>query len=386
MSVKKIKTDEYEFSYIDIKYKNNIISPNIELYRWKKIKSIKYKIKNIFDEHAVTPIKGNLANNIENLISRILFESFSANKITKLTDGLFNIRQNSSSLANDLKTTFKIHNEYISGAKCDQIIKEIDLDNSIKIILNELKSMKKEKSPHIKIIKDKTFTVQIHNTTRIDIPADIYTKLKNRYNDYKKSVKKKSIPSCDDLIACLLLRYNSLGSDGNQMGIPIYIKNLFMDCGINFEGFASSLNHHYKYYCSMFYDIEKYFGSLGPFQNITYTRGIYILNPPYEKKLLIAMIDKIITSLSKSSKHLCFVFGTPTWDKYKEITFHDTIGSSEFFKKKYVFGNYEVPWYNFLNGVYTKIPSSTRYILANYYINLNCISGAINQWKTYNPK
>ena len=387
MSIKKIKTDTYEFTYIDIKYKNDVAAPNIELYRWKKIKAIKYKIQNIFKKYNVTPIKGDLATNVENIVARILFESFSSDKITNLDDGLFNIVQDSKSLYNDLKNTLRISGVQINDDKCARILDEIDISNMVENILSEIKSLKPKKCPDIKITKGAEFIAQIYDSTIIKIPDEVYIKLQARYKEYKKvaAAKNKKMPSCDDAIICLLLRYDSLGSGGNQMGIPIYIKDLFKKCAIDFEGFASSLNHHYKYYCSMFYDIEKYFGSLGPFQNITYVRGTFMLNPPYEKSLLYAMTDKIIGSLSASDKDLCFLFGTPTWANYKDVTFHKTLCDSEFFKKKYVFGDYEVPWYNFITKTYAKIPSSTRYILANYNINMDCLHRTVTAWRSYKP-
>jgi hypothetical protein len=385
MSLKSIKSKQYEFSYIDIEYKNATVSPNIELHRWKKIKAIKYKIKTIFIKYGVEPFKGDLSSNIDNVIARVLFETYSNKKLTYLHDGLFNVCDNSTSLYNDLKTTFKINNHPIDETDCCEIIKEINLSETITKISEELNVLKKEKAPNIKIIKNKTFTVKIYNSTIITIPENVYTKLKRRYSEYKKANKKLVIPTIDDLLTCLLIRYNSLGSDGNQMGIPVKVKDRFQECNIDFEGFASALNHRYKYYCSMFYDIEKYFGSLGPFQNIVYTRGTYMLNPPYEKNLLNAMIHIMISSLKTSKKDLCFIFGTPTWANYKEVTFHNVINNSQFFKKKYVFRNYEVPWYNFLNNTYTKIPSSTRYIIANYYININCLNKTIEFWKKYKP-
>ena len=167
------------------------------------------------------------------------------------------------------------------------------------------------------------------------------------------------------------------------MGIPEAIKDLFKECDINFEGFASALNHYYYYYCSMFYDIEKYFGGMGPFQNITYIRGTFMLNPPYEKNLLNAMTAKIIGSLNASRKELCFIFGSPTWSNRKEITFHNTLCNSKFFKTKYVFGDYEVPWYDFLTKTYARIPSSTRYILANYNMDIKCLQNSVDAWRKY---
>ena len=296
-----------------------------------------------------------------------------------MKDGLFNISTKSKSLSNDLKTTFTINKQPITDDVCKKIVSEIGINSCINDILSKIKILKKEtlSKTGIKITKN-PFTIEfddnnqkVSQKVRITIPQPIYEKLKNRFNQHKKESKDNPKIICDELITCLLLRYNSLGSDGNQMGIPIQVKDKFKKCGIDFEGFASSLNHHYKYFCSMFYDIEKYFGSLGPFQNIDYIRGIFMVNPPYEKNLLNIMVAKINKSLAKSKENLCFIFGTPTWGNYKEITFHDKARKSKFYKKHYEFGDYEVLWYNFFNDIYTKIPSSTRYILANYNMNTN---------------
>lgn len=394
----KVVTNKlYHFTYIDIKYDNNIISPNIELYRWRQLKLLKNRVKNIFIKNNVMPYKNNLDANVDNVMARLLFENFSSGKIVSLKDGLFNISYNSTSLYNDLKTTFTINKQPITHDMCQKIISEIDMNDAIDRILSNIKALKKTPATDIKIIKNKTFAIEFDeyakNSTEktantnskpvnITIPEVIYAKLKKKYN--KKSSKKLGI-TCDDLITCLLLRYNSLGSDGNQMGIPIQVKDKFKKCGIEFEGFASALNHHYKYFCSMFYDIEQYFGSLGPFQNIEYIRGIYLLNPPYEKNLLDTMVKVIIDNLKKSDKKLCFIFGTPTWANYKEITFHNKALNSEFYKKHYTFGDYEVPWYNFFNDTYTKIPSSTRYIMANYYINIKCMQETVSYWRALKP-
>jgi hypothetical protein len=387
---KIISNKNYHFTYIDIKYDNSVLSSNIELYRWQQLKLLKQHIKNIFIKYQLTPYKKNLDVNIDNLIARLLFENFSNNKITYLQDGLFNISRNSTSLNNDLKTTFTINKQPITNDICQKIISEIDINNKINNILSKIKLFKEKPVSDIKIIKKKSFTIEFadinpFNLVSITIPEIVYVKLKKRYAKYKKNNKKNTKITCDDLITCLLLRYNSLGSDGNQMGIPIQVKDKFKKCGIEFEGFASAVNHHYKYFCSMFYDIEKYFGSLGPFQNIEYIRGIFMVNPPYEKNLLNTMVHKINQSLDKSGEKLCFVFGTPTWSNYKEIKFHDVALKSNFYKKHYTFGDYEILWYNFFNDTYTKIPSSTRYILANYYINIKCLQNTIIYWRALKP-
>jgi hypothetical protein len=383
-----VNTNKYEFKYIDIIVKYDKVNTNIEYYRWESIRRIKEKILDIFIKNNIKPIKNDLCTNIDNVVARILFENFSSDKIQKIEDGLMYYKKNSRSLFNDLKTTFYYKNKNLPTDLCNKIINTINLEKEINCCLNKIKNMNKKQvvddySHNIKMNKTNNhYCIEIivsgDKNEKFKIPMVVYNKLKKRYLEYKS--KNKHDYQLDELITCLMMRYNSLSSIGNQMGIPINVKNKFKKCDIDFEGFASSFNHYCKYYCSMFYDIEKYFGSLGPYQNITYIKGIYMLNPPYEKNLLNNMVLNIIKSLNKSNKKLCFMFGTPTWEKYENITFHDNASASKYFKLKFIFKNYQVLWYDFLNEYYTKIPSSTRYILANYDIDLICMTKSIKFW------
>ena len=368
-----INTSEYEFTYRPIKYKNNTISMDIELYRWISIDTLKQNILDTFNKYKIKPIKGDLKSNIDNMIARMLFDILSKDNIKKLDDGLLNFSD--VSVLNDLNTTFNIEKNMIKP-----IYDELDIDGYIKIRLKTMKEMKKmpqKNQVKIYINNNKMTTEFLHNNKlhKIQIPFAVYDKLKKRYAEYPDQDN-----DLNELVACLCLRYDALGSIGNQMGIPIPIKDKLKDCRVNFEGFASALNHHCYYYCSMFYDIEKYFGSIGLYQNIKYIRGTFMLNPPYEKSLLHRMVSKIIKSLDVSKSDLCFLFGTPTWDSYKEITFHMDANESKYFKLKFRFDNYQVWWYDFIKEVYTKIPSSTRYILANYNMDTKCLQNAIKDW------
>lgn len=380
----KINTNAYEFKYIDIDIKYDKISTEIEYYRWLSIRNIKNKILNIFNNYGIKSIKNDLPTNIDNVVARILFENFSGDKIKKIEDGLLYYKKNSKSLLNDLKTTFTQNNSKIPNDICNKIIKEISLENEIKKCLNKIKNMNTtyQSKNNINSSKTKThFCIDIpieSGNVKSKIPLVVYKKLQNRYNEYKTTNQHSY--KLDELIICLMMRYNSLSSIGNQMGIPIDVKKKLKDCDVDFEGFASAFNHYCKYYCSMFYDIEKYFGSLGPYQNITYIKGIFMLNPPYEKNLLHNMVLNILHNLETSNKKLCFMFGTPTWEKYEDILFHKHASNSKYFKLKFVFNNYQVLWYDFLNEYYTKIPSSTRYILANYDIDLLCLTDSIKFW------
>lgn len=119
-----------------------------------------------------------------------------------------------------------------------------------------------------------------------------------------------------DLLLCCLIRYISLSSGANQFVIDLKYKKILRErFGVNFECFASVFNHYYDYYCSMFYDIEKYFGSSGSFMSLKINQGFYIANPPYDDTILNKMYIKVKRSL-QSNKPVAFIMNIPKWEDY----------------------------------------------------------------------
>ncbi len=86
------------------------------------------------------------------------------------------------------------------------------------------------------------------------------------------------------------------------------------DFGLAIECFASAINSSSKYFCSLYYDIEKYFGSIGNFFNLKPIRGTYSFNPPYQYDIISNGINKIIKHLDNSSDKLAFIITIPIWD------------------------------------------------------------------------
>lgn len=149
-----------------------------------------------------------------------------------------------------------------------------------------------------------------NHESKYGMGLDTYNRLKCEYTGSKFE---------EDLFV-LITRYLIFG-DNNQSGMPRVIKESFRHkMGIEFECFASALNHHFSNYCSLFYDIEQYFGSKGPFTNKVFNEGVYMANPPYEETLLLAMIDKMIASLESATGDLTFIFGLPQWDLKTKLT------------------------------------------------------------------
>ena len=98
----------------------------------------------------------------------------------------------------------------------------------------------------------------------------------------------------------ILFRYQLLGSNNNQLGVlPNVLKKMKNDFGLNFECFASSINSIFKNYCSLYYDIEKYFGSKGNFFNLKPISGTFSFNPPYQSKLMIKGINTLFKHLEE---------------------------------------------------------------------------------------
>ena len=183
---------------------------------------------------------------------------------------------------------------------------------------------------------------------------EIYLALKNRI-DYK--YKKFSTL----IILIMLLRYESISSKYQQWGIPSeFYKVLYQNHNIRFEGFTSPLNSGLiiygddTYFCSLFYDTDLYFGSIGNF----FDTNFYILNkkkgeirgilvPNSSLGIFNTLIDTL-EEISNYNIHMFlitmeFVSNLPT-DDYSEIkekydnlknndkvVFYKNIKSEEFF-------------------------------------------------------
>lgn len=194
-----------------------------------------------------------------------------------------------------------------------------------------------------------------HLLQNLVIDKEIFTKTKAKYiGKYFLS----------DLLCCLL-RYISLGSGANQYVVDIEYKKLLKQFGFNFECFASSLNHYYDNYCSMFYDIERYFGSSGSFMCLKITQGMYMCNPPYDNNLLETMYEKVKQSIV--NKNVIFIASIPLWYDYK---LEETIDQEHLYNLK------EIKYEYFMNPITKEKTLIPPYISYLFYgkglaINLN---------------
>lgn len=184
------------------------------------------------------------------------------------------------------------------------------------------------------------------------------------------------------IIFCLLYRYNYLDSDNQQLAINLSLKNdLMITYGINTELFGSGINRFFNNYCSLFYDLEKYFGSLGNFFNINIQSGLYMANPPYDEELMTNMSLKLIKLLNNTNKPLGFIITVPVWDEKTSIDINkicntkinnypiykckEILVKSKYFYKEYIFCKNKFPYYNFSNSKYINACNTYIFIIKN---------------------
>jgi len=154
------------------------------------------------------------------------------------------------------------------------------------------------------IIKDKRLINILNN---ILLPIKIYDKLTKSYNGPSNMI--------DNYLWSIIYRYQLLGSNNHQLAVlPNIMNNMNKDYDLNFECFASSINSTFKNYCSIYWDLERYFGSVGSFFNIIPLRGTFGFNPPYQKDIINLGINKIFYFLKNTTESLTFIITIPIWD------------------------------------------------------------------------
>jgi hypothetical protein len=179
----------------------------------------------------------------------------------------------------------------------------------------------------------------------IIIPVSQYNLMESRYKQCDDKI------SIDYIIWIILYRYQLLSSNNNQLAVLENILELMKkDYNLSCESFASAVNGSLDTFCSIYYDVEKYFGSIGSFFNIVPIKGTYSFNPPYQFDIINNGINRIMYHLNNNSE-LAFIITIPIWDiegkeymannvtennnniiKYDDFNIMNVIKTSKYFK------------------------------------------------------
>lgn len=238
-----------------------------------------------------------------------------------------------------------------------------------------------------------TFTMnKIKNTIRI--PNILFYNLVKMYNVNTLNIYNNNEILDDKVIQYIYIlfdRYNIFSSGNVQSSIlPSFKLLLKQYLNIKIELFASSINSSNYKFGSYFYDIDKYFGSLGNFFKMNIISGYYEANPPFDKNIIYKFFKKLLIffkSASVRKKSLLFVIILPISYKLNKILqqFNKLVIIQKYFIKKDKF-----PYLRY-NRQYTKsivspIVNTNIIIIYNNYIvpyvkeNINNFKQILDEW------
>lgn len=158
-------------------------------------------------------------------------------------------------------------------------------------------------------------------TKRINMPqryihSDIISFLREKF------IRKDEIELFIDI---MLTRYETLGADIHQHTRDDKRHDMLMHiCGCDFETFAAPLNTFSKHYFSVFYDIDKYFGSYGNFFTSSLKSGIYLANPVNDPTFVTESYKYIMKTINGTKDKITFLFGIVTYNSepYAKLGFN----------------------------------------------------------------
>lgn len=350
MSYILFKNKDYTLYYLDTKYKNKT-TPLTEYNRHKLYKNLTNDILKYLDKKDIKLSKS--GKNNKTSIDNNLAMFIAVNMLEKKShiDPLFpsNIKYSQTLI----KTIS--HLSGLSLDKSQKIYKDLDLEEKFKNIVKKISKLNSSEDDE-KVYKKNKFLY--YRDIKLEISDKLYKKLRSRYNGKKDEFLSH--------VFCLILRYKTFGGNSHQFSMEIKFKKILREkYGINFELFASSINVYYDNYCSLFYDIEKHFGSFGNFYHLKLIKGFFIANPPYETILLEKMVNKFIKSIRESDQALSITFGLPNWGEYERFIPLEKVQKSKYLSYIRCMKKGEVWWYDSFKNMRIKIPSHCRSVIQN---------------------
>lgn len=296
MQEKEINLNNYKFTYKYFDYgynfhekthdKSYIYITLIEYLRFKSVTKLNVYFKKIFgtNDDIYEAITANIImgkNNLDpvlcHLTEEIIVKFTSVKKVEEDKLILFNKRVD----------------KYIKSIK--KYYNKIDLNN-----INDTFDIVKAKSGDCYCLCIKNNPLK----TGIIIIKKIYKKIKQRYEG--------NVTNFLALIWASLFRYKYL----KMHYLCALEENLFHDLNkklnINVDLFSSITNCNLNYFCSPFYDLEKYFGSIGTYYNFTPIFGNYLLIVTYNLFYILKMFEYINDILSKTTDVMFFTV-LPVW-------------------------------------------------------------------------
>ena len=351
---KKFNFTQEQYIYLEIEYNRNIVYNKL-IQNIEKILNIndtfdynkrkKYENKNIIERYVLECINhGITPNNYDSTKTDTNIETTISDSVSNTISDLdINIDTNTKLLINYIffnpilsTANFKLTNIYYFK----KMISEYS-EKNIKIVPNTILKIEKAfinaEKQFITInnefnIKIKTTIINLNKQIECSITLDKNLNFIIKYRDYTKIIdanryyklmKNYDKPFPYDIIH-MILRYSIFDTSSQQwsIGIDLY-ENISYLFDISFETFASPLNFNMYRFCSIFYDTDNMFGSIGSFYNLNCNnllmqniKGVFF-NPPYLPILMKNCIHKcihILDEMNKNHKDFTIFSFLPNWE------------------------------------------------------------------------
>lgn len=332
-----IKKKDYNYNkeIIDYKYNSNIsdeTKPSLykEILRFININGLndcfQMKLKELSSEnYNINEIFKNNSSKLIELINRWCWHQYNNPTIKDyVIPYVENGKYDYDRFVDDLNYILNIHNTEHAIKTDNKVI--IELDKTISSYLYiQYHDFSTRKNQVLNVFRDyvdkkiRLVCVYKNNNYQVLLHSKVYNRLKLKLIVFGKkyNIMKDTEDNIDELldqyIFCLFFRYSYMDSGNQQLAINHYIKDMYKKCGVNFELFGSAINTISDNYCSLFYDIEKFFGSNGNFFDIDIKSGVYWCNPPYDDTIMTNTVYKLLTVL-QNNKDIAFIITIPIWD------------------------------------------------------------------------
>lgn len=351
----------YVFHSNPINYENELIHPGFEIKRCRLLR----RLFDDFTRHCIgtaKPLSHRDQNKFDEIIAKFCWKNIGP------IDPV--IPYNSSGVYDSSQLEIDLNNKGIK--KSNELIESFDFPNVLKKVMEETKKLLNHYASDSNVSVEYINERLVYNKDFVlPLSKAVIDNLDKYYNPIG-SVDRLS------LYFCVLCRYGLMDGKNQQLSVhPLFKNQIKKIYGTDFELFGSCINRSSKYYCSLYYDLEKHFGSQGNFFDIELSQGNYLVNPPFDEDLMEQTMVKIIESLEsemplsfiitipvwdpKTSKELSIKYKTPFFDMgpYKAIEIIDN--HPQFIMAKHVLPKSNFPYYNMYTG--KAVPAANTYVI-----------------------
>jgi len=374
-----IMIDKINFQHSQQQWIIQKIHPSLEIERKNIIQEFITRIINLFPKHMHNQ---KLNDKVNSAIVRFCWKNIGK------YDPVIPYHKNGAYETQQLMTDL----EHLRLKINEEVYNHLDLDTFFQNAIQKL-LVSQENIPEIHAtLQNDTL---VYQNISIPCPHHILQRLDEAFTP-SETIQK------EDLYFATIYRYQVMGAGNQQLAAPTTFKQkLAKTFHIDTELFASCINREYRTYCSIFYDLEKFFGSVGNFFDTTFKTGVYFANPPFDETIMKNMAQHLIKCLQQTQQPLAFFVTIPVWDfvtaKRLQTICHTTAADfgdyqvySDLMRSAYVYRVYTMCGSDFkyidkINN--TMIPAANTYmiVLKNSYmmIDLSVLDVLMSD---YNPR